>query len=260
MTALRARELLGMAYRQWRLFLSSSHSIIIPILEPTAYLLIFGQVMVKIVPPVQYGGRPLDYTSFILPGILAIAAWHKGVHAGTPIYVDRMTGELETLFALPIRRWLILASNVGSVVLQTLLYTGTLLLVGSLLGTKLACGPARVLVAMCEVAVFTWFVGMVFCALSSVIVRQEMFNIVINALILPLVFTSSVFYPVEAAPHWLRAIALVNPINMASSALRSMMLQPDMAISAAFRSLALMVLLAAAASVVASHLFYRSVR
>lgn len=216
--------------------------------------------MAKIVPPVQYGGRALDYTSFILPGILAIAAWHKGVHAGTPIYVDRMTGELESLFALPIHRWLVLASNVGSMVLQTLLYTGTLLLIASVLGTKLACGPARLFLALCEVAVFTWFVGMVFCALSSVIVRQETFNIVINALILPLVFTSSVFYPVEAAPRWVRAIATVNPINMTSGALRSMMLQPDLAISAALYSLGLMVLLATAASVVASQLFYRSVR
>ncbi|MEW6047802.1 MAG: ABC transporter permease [Bacillota bacterium] len=216
--------MIGMAYRQWRLFLGSPHNVVVPLLEPTLYLLIFGQVMASVVREATYAGGRVQYLSFMLPGILAMAAWHRGVHAGTPIYVDRVTGELEALFAQPVPRWFIPVFNILSVVGQTVLYTAAVLGVGKAMGvTAVYTGPKLVFI-FAEVVAFTWAVGMTFSALCALIKSQEAFNIVMNLLILPLVLTSSAFYPLEAAPAWVRTVAAGNPISIAAEGLRAVLL------------------------------------
>lgn len=70
--------LIGTIYRQWRLILANPQNIVLPILEPTVYLLIFGQVMMRLVPAMVFNGRTVDYLAFVVPGVMAMAAWHKG--------------------------------------------------------------------------------------------------------------------------------------------------------------------------------------
>ena len=254
------KVMVGMAYRQWRLILSSPQNVILPILEPTLYLLIFGRVMSGVIPSVRYGGRDWDYLSFMLPGILAMAAWHRGVHAGAPIYVDRMTGELESLFGLPIPRWLILVSNVGSMCFQTVLYSAALLGVSRLMGLSALITPGRVLLGLSVVILFTMLIGMAFSSLCTLIVSQEAFNIISNVIILPVVFTSSAFYPLDSAPFWIRAIASVNPVNMSTDLLISTFLQDPLIPSAVLIPLASILAVVVAVSVVSVVLFSRALR
>lgn len=249
-----------MVYRQWRLMLSSPQNVILPILEPTLYLLIFGQVMTRVIPSVHYGGRDWDYMSFVLPGVLAMAAWHRGIHAGTPIYVDRMTGELESLFGLPVPRWLILTSNVGSMCFQATLYALALLGVSRMMGLMVLITPGRLFLGLSEVIVFTLLVGMAFSSLCTLIVSQEAFNIISNVVILPVVFTSSAFYPLDSAPLWIKTVASVNPVNAAAGLLRATFLQYPLTPSVILLPLALSFTVTVLVSIVSVALFSRALR
>jgi len=248
---------IGMAYRQWKLALRSPHNIVIPLLEPTVYLLIFGRIMVSLIPSVHYQGQDIDYLTFVLPGVLAMAAWNRGIHAGTPIYVDRMTGELESLFGLPIPRWLILVANMIVPSIQSALYAVAMLVAAHLIGAEITATVPDLVFILVQMIVFSWFVGMTFCALSAILVSQEAFNLLSNILILPLVFTSSAFYPLDAAPRWVQVIGSVNPIKLASDSFRATLLVGT--IQGLHPSLTILVL-ATLASLLSMLVFYRSIR
>jgi len=49
---------------------------------------------------------------------------------------------------------------------------------------------------------------------------------------MPLFFASSAIYPIALMPTWLQAIALVNPLTYMVSAIRALMVQPDLDVSA----------------------------
>jgi ABC-2 type transport system permease protein len=216
--------------------------------------------MTSLVPTVKVDGAEVSYLSFVLPGILAMAAWQRGIHSSSPIFVDRMTGELENLFSLPIERWHVLYSNVLVAVLQSLVYGVALLGVAWAMGARFHIGIASIGAMAAVVAVFTWFVGMVFCAINSLIAQQETFNLVSNILILPLVFTSSAFYPVDAAPLAIRAISAVNPINLAAVALRAVLLGSGAMSPPVSLRIAVLAGCAVVASIAAGSVFYRAAR
>ena len=113
-----------------------------------------------------------------------------------------MTGELQSLFSLPIRRWFIRVGNMTSATVQMALYAAVMIAVAILIGVEISLTLQSALLILVQLGIFTWFVGMSFCALNSLIVSQEAFNIASNTLMLPLVFTSSAFYPLEVAPAW----------------------------------------------------------
>jgi ABC-2 type transport system permease protein len=50
--------------------------------------------------------------------------------------------------------------------------------------------------------------------------RNDTFNLVINVIYFVLMFLSSVFYPLDKVPTWLRAVAMVNPLSWHADCLR----------------------------------------
>jgi ABC-2 type transport system permease protein len=50
--------------------------------------------------------------------------------------------------------------------------------------------------------------------------RNDTFNLVINMAYFVLMFVSSVFYPLDSVPLWLRVVASVNPLSWHSDLLR----------------------------------------
>jgi ABC-type polysaccharide/polyol phosphate export permease len=54
---------------------------------------------------------------------------------------------------------------------------------------------------------------------------NEAFNATLNVLFTPLMFLSSVYYPLEKAPIIIQAISLANPLTYAADMLRAGLLQ-----------------------------------
>jgi ABC-2 type transport system permease protein len=63
-----------------------------------------------------------------------------------------------------------------------------------------------------------WFFFLTLFALR--IRRNDFYNTVINVLYFLLLFASSVFFPLERSPLWLRAIAYANPLTWHTDILR----------------------------------------
>jgi ABC-2 type transport system permease protein len=62
-------------------------------------------------------------------------------------------------------------------------------------------------------------------AISVYIKSNEAFNAILNVMFTPLMFLSSVYYPLEKAPLIIQAVSLANPLTYAADMLRAGLLQ-----------------------------------
>lgn len=250
----------ALAYRQWRLMVSTVYQLLPPMMEPFLYLVIFASIMGTILPEVIYEGVSYSYLTFIVPGILAIGAFTRGIHGGTPIFVDRMTGELETLFGLPVRRNSLLLSNVSAITIHGLLYSVVLLAVGKAISPDFPWSFDRALTAIGIASLLTIISTFIFSAVCCVVRRQSTFNLLLNVILLPLTLTSTAFYPLDHAPAWIRLIASMNPITMAVDSIRHVLLAPQLSPVDLISGILPLVVIGLIAGGMAFHFFNRTLK
>lgn len=250
----------AIAYRQWRLTVSSPYELLPPMFEPLLYLVIFASIMGTVLPELIYQGISYSYLTFVVPGILAIGAFTRGIHGGLPIYLDRITGELETLFGLPVRRSFFLLSNISAVIIQGLLYSVVLLAVGKAISPDFPWSLERALMAIGIASLLTLVSTLIFSAVCCIVRRQSVFNLLLNTILLPLTLISSAFYPLDHAPAWIRLIASMNPITMAVDPIRHILLAPQVSPLDLFRDILPLAAIGLIAGILALYLFNRTLK
>ena len=189
-----------------------------------------------------------------------MAAFQRGIHAGAPIYVDRMTGELETMFGLPVRRIFFLLSTMSTAMIQGLLYSVVLIAVGNALSPDFPWNFQRLLLAIGVASLLTVGSAFAFAAVCCVIRQQQVFNLLINLVLLPLMLTSSAFYPLDHAPAWVRLISSINPVNLTVDLIRRILLAPQFHLLDLVSGIWPLVAIGLIAGVLASYFFNRTLK
>jgi ABC-2 type transport system permease protein len=157
------------------------------------------------------GGIPYD--DFFVPGILAygvIATTFVNMAISTAILRDE--GVLKRMQGTPLPRWAYIAARIGSTVLIMLAITVAVLGLGVIaygLKFRLATLPGVILVLLVGTAAFTTLgIG-----ITRFIPNAEAAPVVVNLMILPLTFISSIWFPNDSLPGWLKQIASFFPIR-----------------------------------------------
>jgi ABC-2 type transport system permease protein len=163
----------------------------------------------------------LGAASFFVPSILAMALMQLGVFAAIPLVVLREKLVLKRLSATPLRRQTLVGSNV----LVRLLLAGvqTVIIVGIgivFMGVGITGGPLAV-------AALVILGALTFIALGYVIASfaktEESANGITQAVSVPMMFLSGIFFPLELLPDWLRGVAILLPLTYLGDALRQVM-------------------------------------
>jgi len=163
----------------------------------------------------------LNFLSYLIPSILAMALMQGGVFAAVPLVADREKLILKRLGVTPIRRWQLVGSNVLLRLLIAVVQTAIIIGVGTLFfgletsGRWVATG-------------FFIFLGSVtFIALGYVIASftktEEAANGVTQVVQLPMLFLSGIFFPIATMGNVLQSIARVLPLTYLGDALRQVM-------------------------------------
>lgn len=201
--------------RSWRLSLQWA-------IGPALTLVFFAPAMANAMRTVTWGGGTTGYAAYFLPGLLAMNAFVAGTSAGVPVWLDRMTGELEVHFGLPVRRGALLLARVAGSAASAVVQ-GLVVFLGSLFlfAPGVPHDPWRWAGAIGAAAFLAAAVGFVYLAICCLIQDQDSFNLFLNLLNTPLILTSSIYYPVEAMPTWLRPVALANPLSHGAAICRA---------------------------------------
>ncbi len=211
---------LAVMYREYRIRTTSLTWLFYDLFMPLTYLLLFGIGLDRaFAGGISVGGETLRYNAFFLSGVLSMACFGIAINTSYGFFVDRDNGIFYEFLTYPMTRPQFL---VGKILFNCLLSlvqaTLTILLGVALLHIPLRWEFFPLVLGGIIAGTAAWFFFLATFALR--IRRNDMFNTFINVAYFVLMFASSMFYPLQDLPVWLRAIAFANPMTWHTDGLR----------------------------------------
>ena len=208
----------AVVHREARIRVTNAAFIFWDVLSPLAYLLVFGVGMdAALGAPATAPG--IDYNAFFLGGVLGMASFTIASNTAWSFFMDRDNGIFYEMLTYPLSRSQYLLGkvlfNVGIALLQAALAVG---LGAALLGIPMVWSLLPLLALVVAVGTAGWFFFYAIFALR--IRRNDAFNTVTSIFYFVFLFASSMFYPLDPLPAWLRTVALANPITWHVDVLR----------------------------------------
>jgi len=209
------------AYRELLRFVNERSRLFSSFFQPIIFLVIFGAGFGNVIGTLAPG---VDFVQFMYPGIIAMGVLTSSLFAGVSVVWDREFGFLREVLVAPLARTgIVLGKAIGAAVVA-LLQVVLLLLISPIVGVAL--DPAMVLFLVPVVVILSIALSGLGILIASFMRSQQGFQILIQALIFPLIFLAGVFFPVNQAPDWLQVLSKVNPMTYGVDAIRQIMLGP----------------------------------
>jgi ABC-2 type transport system permease protein len=188
------------------------------LVQPLLFLFVFGFGLDDLIGVT--GG--FDFKKFMFPGVVAMSVVSTAIFSAISIVWDREFGFLREMLVAPVRRSTIVLGKVaGGTTIATA--QGTLMLaLAPLLGVRLTVLTVIDVIAI-EVVMavaltsFGVFVG-------SRIQKIEGFQVVMQAVLLPLLFLAGLMFPLGRLPDWLTVLTRIDPLTYVIAPLRSELL------------------------------------
>lgn len=163
----------------------------------------------------------INFISYFVPSMLGLSVMQVGIFAAIPLVADREKLILKRLAATPLRRWQLVGSNVLMRLLIALVQAVIIVGVGVAFFGVEVTGPWAL-------SIFFVALGAVaFLALGYVIASfaktEDAANGMTSVVQFPMMFLSGTFFPIEAMPDPLQAVARLIPLTYLSDALRQVM-------------------------------------
>ncbi|MFE3073053.1 ABC transporter permease [Streptomyces sp. NPDC059247] len=185
------------------------------LLHPVLYLFILGGGMAALIPDAKLG---VGYQTYLFPGMLMMTVQTPAIMVGIRLITDRQSGYLRELLMAPVSRsTLLLGSCLGGTLVATV--QGAVLL--SLSGAVgLPYDPVLLLTLLGGMLLASFTITALALALAVGLRRPETFHTLLGVVMMPLLFLSGGFFPLENMPGWAHALAAVNPIAYGVDLLR----------------------------------------
>lgn len=210
----------AVVHRDWRQRITNIAFVFWDLFVPIAYLFLFGTGFDRALSAsFLVDGQPLEYTAYLLPGVIAMTAFSVAMNTAWGFFMDKDSGIFYELLTYPITRRQLL---IGKVCFNLLLSTIGALLAISLgvfvmgIAVRWEFLPLTILVIMATTG--GWFFLLSILAIR--LHRMDTFNTVTSAAYIFLMFLSSMFYPLEGVPGWFRWAARMNPMTWQVDMLR----------------------------------------
>ncbi|HLX35496.1 MAG TPA: ABC transporter permease [Candidatus Limnocylindrales bacterium] len=208
------------AARHLRFFLRQPWFVLMALIQPVIWLLLFGQLF-KSVTSIPGFAVSASYLDYLVPGVLVMTALFGCGWSGMSIIEDLDRGIVDRLLTTPIHRTAIIAGlnlyELVSLGIQAAIIAG----LAHLLGAKFEGG----ILGYGALTICAMLVGATVAAFSdamALLLRQRESVIGINTMLkLPLTFLSAAFMPLKLVPDWITTVATYNPVNWAVEAGRA---------------------------------------
>lgn len=205
----------ALAYRRmWLIFLSG-------IAEPFLFLLSIGIGVGALVGQVAGpGGELVDYRDFVAPGLLATSAMNGSTFDTTYMFFIKLKywGVFRSMLSTPLGPADIVVGEVSWAVVRGAVYAGFFLLAMAVLG--LVDSPWGLLAFPGAVLVCFAFAGA--GAAGASYMRTYFDFDFVNAVLVPSLLFSGVFFPLDRYPDWVATLVRVTPLYQGVALLRDL--------------------------------------
>jgi len=214
------REIAAVIYRDWRQRITNVGFVFWDLFVPVAYLALFGIGFERaLATSFVVDGQSLDYTAYLLPGVIAMTAFSVAMNTAWGFFMDKDSGIFFELLTYPITRRQLLIGKVCFNVLLSVLGAFLTITLGVFvmgIGIRWELLPLTAVIIMATTA--GWFFLLSIFAIR--LHRMDAFNTLTSAAYIFLMFLSSMFYPLSELPGWFQMVARINPMTWQVDMLR----------------------------------------
>jgi ABC-2 type transport system permease protein len=191
---------------------------------PMAMLVLFSQVFRSVA---DAPGFPVgvDYIDFITPAMLAVATVMAGTNVGVAAAIDHTNGLHDRFRTLAMSRGLPGVARTLNEIVFTVARAALLIAAASLLlGFRFHGDVIDALGGLVVLLVLAGAMSALFGRIGDRLRRPDVVQFAGMMVMMPLMFVSSAFAPLDTMPGLMRALANVNPVSHATDALRGAVL------------------------------------
>lgn len=243
-----------MTQRHLRALLRQPAWIVVTLVQPVMWLLLFGSLFKSIVDLPGFGSD--SYADFLTPGIVVMTALFSAGWAGMGLLQDYERGTLDRFLTTPSSRVALVAGPLAQqsivTIVQSLIIIGLGVVVAD---AQFAGGVLGVVVVIVAAILLGMAIGALSNAIALVTRKEETLIAIVTSFTLPLSFLSGTFMDLDLAPSWIRSIARFNPLEWAVVAGREALTADDVDWGLVGSRLGLLLLLVTACFAVATRAF-----
>jgi ABC transporter DrrB family efflux protein len=247
-------DTLAMTWRGLLTYIRVPQLLVFSTIQPVLFVLLFRYVFSGVV----QGDVQVPYVDYLMPGVFVQMTVFGAVATAIGLATDLKSGLLERFRSLPMARSAVLAGRTSADLFRNVFVIVLVMLVGFAVGFRVHTGVLGALAGMGLVLLFAYSLSWVFAGVGLAVGDPETAQAAAFPIILPLVFASSVFVPVETMPTWLQPFAEHQPVSVTASAVRALMIGGETA-TYVVQSLAWIVGIIAVAAPLAVRTYRRAV-
>jgi ABC-2 type transport system permease protein len=192
--------------------------VIVGILQPILYLLLFGPLLTNVAR--MPGFPPGGAFNVFVPGILVMTALFGAAFVGFGLCDEMREGVVERMRVTPMSRVaMLLGRSLRDV---TILLAQALIMVVLAIPFGLEINLAGIAVAFALLALIGLMMSPLSYTLALVLQTEDALAPVVNGVALPLMLLSGMMLPMSLAPQWLQTLADLNPLYHAVAAIRAL--------------------------------------
>lgn len=192
--------------------------VIMGVLQPILYLLLFGPLLTNIAK--MPGFPPGGAFNVFVPGILVMTALFGSAFVGFGLCDEMREGVVERMVVTPMSRMaMLLGRSLRDV---SLLMAQALILVALAIPFGLEINVVGMAVGFAMLALIGLMMSPVSYTLALVLKSEDSLAPVVNGVTLPLLLLSGVMLPMTLAPDWLQTIAMINPLYHTVAGMRAL--------------------------------------
>jgi ABC-2 type transport system permease protein len=201
--------------RQVRMNLRNPAWVLIGVMQPVLYLVLFGPLLKPLVP--QFEGSANAYT-FLVPGLLVQLGMFGAFFAGFGLIGEWREGVIEAERVTPASRTALLVGRLTRDVAQLLVQALILVGLGFAMGMRGSVGGVALGI------VLTLLVGGACAAASNALAlttkSEDVMAPVINMVMMPVLLLSGILLPMTLGPGWLQRVSDFMPFRWIVDAVR----------------------------------------
>lgn len=185
------------------------------LIQPVLYLFILGGGMAALIPDAALG---VGYQTYLFPGMLMMTVQGPAIMVGIRLITDRQSGYLRELLMAPVRRSTLLLGVCAGGTAVAAVQGGVLLALAGAVG--LPYDPLLLALLLAGMVLASFTITALSLALAVSLARPEMFHMLLGLVMMPLLFLSGGFFPLQNLPGWARTVAAANPLAYGVDLLR----------------------------------------
>jgi ABC-2 type transport system permease protein len=224
--------------------------------QPMLWLLLFGQVMAQIR---GLSGGNGHYLDFLAAGILAQSVLFTAIFYGISAIWERDLGILHRYLVSPAARPALVLGKALSATVRGFSQAVIIYVLALLLGIGISLSPLHIVGAILFVALGAMLFSTLSLIMACLVKTRERFMGIGQVMTMPIFFASNAIYPISLMPHWLQAIARLNPLTYEVDALRALMLAGGASIYGLGLDAGVLAAVLAVLVAIAAHLYPRMV-